>query len=38
MKWSYPAELDAMIAAPQHHHLLLENDFVRVLAMTVKEM
>ena len=35
MKWSYPAELDAMIAAPQHHHLLLENDFVRVLDVRI---
>jgi hypothetical protein len=28
-KW--PDELDALIAAPQHHSLLLENEFVRVL-------
>jgi|SRR3954468_5488176 hypothetical protein len=27
----WPPELDAMIAAPQHHKLLLENDFVRVI-------
>lgn len=27
----WPAELDAMIAAPHHHRLLLENDLVRVL-------
>ena len=27
----WPAELDALIAAPQHHKLLFENDFVRVL-------
>ena len=25
----WPKALDAMIAAPQHHTLLLENDFVR---------
>ena len=31
MDWNYPDELDALIAAPQHHQLLLENDFVRVL-------
>src|SRR5262245_44117029 len=29
--WPWPAELDALIAAPQHHTLLLENEFVRVL-------
>ena len=28
-KW--PDELDALIAAPQHHKLLFENEFVRVL-------
>jgi len=28
-KW--PEELDAMVAAPQHHKLLMENDFVRVI-------
>ena len=27
----WPEELDAMVAAPQHHTLLLENDFVRVI-------
>jgi len=27
----WPAELDALIAAPQHHKLLFENDSVRVL-------
>ncbi len=27
----WPDELDALIAAPQHHKLLLENEFVRVL-------
>lgn len=26
-----PGELDALIAAPQHHKLLFENEFVRVL-------
>jgi len=26
-----PDDLDALIAAPQHHKLLFENDFVRVL-------
>lgn len=28
---SWPPELDALIAAPEHHRLLLENDRVRVL-------
>jgi hypothetical protein len=27
----WPDELDALIASPQHHKLLLENEFVRVL-------
>jgi hypothetical protein len=27
----WPEELDALIAAPQHHKLLLENELVRVL-------
>jgi hypothetical protein len=29
--WSWPAELDARMAAPQYHRLLFENDHVRVL-------
>jgi hypothetical protein len=29
--WPWPDALDAMIAAPQYHLLLLENDRVRVL-------
>jgi hypothetical protein len=29
--WPWPDSLDAMIAAPQYHRLLLENDRVRVL-------
>lgn len=28
---AWPAELDALVAAPEHHKLLLENDRVRVL-------
>lgn len=28
---AWPAELDALIAAPQHHHLMMENEQVRVL-------
>jgi len=30
-QWKFPDELDALTAAPQHHKLLFENDFVRVL-------
>lgn len=30
-QWSWPGELDALTAAPQHHQLLFENEFVRVL-------
>lgn len=33
---SWPAELDAMIAASDNHELLLENDRVRVLDSRVK--
>ena len=29
--WPWPDELDAVVAAPKHHRLLLENDRVRVL-------
>src|ERR1700733_4029689 len=29
--WPWPDSLDAMIAAPQYHRLVLENDRVRVL-------
>lgn len=29
--WPWPPELDAVIAAPKHHILILENDRVRVL-------
>lgn len=29
--WSWPDELDALTAATEHHKLLLENEFVRVL-------
>ena len=30
-RWAWPDELDALIAAPDHHELLLENECVRVL-------
>jgi hypothetical protein len=29
--WDWPDELDALVAAPAHHSLLLENERVRVL-------
>ncbi len=32
----WPAELDAVIAAPEHHQVLLENDSVRVLETLVQ--
>ena len=33
---SWPPELDAVIAAPDHHRLLLENDTVRVLETIIQ--
>ena len=33
---SWPDSLDAVVAAPDHHRILLENDRVRVLEVTVK--
>jgi hypothetical protein len=30
-QWEWPDELDALVAAPAHHTLLLENERVRVL-------
>ena len=32
---SWPESLDAIVAAPQHHRILLENEAVRVLDVTV---
>jgi mannose-6-phosphate isomerase-like protein (cupin superfamily) len=32
----WPPQLDALIAAPSHHRLLLENDRVRVLDTEIK--
>jgi hypothetical protein len=29
--WPWPPELDALIAAPKHHTLILENDRMRLL-------
>lgn len=33
--WPYPDSLDALVAAPQFHRVLLENERVRVLEVTV---
>jgi len=33
--WPWPDSLDALVAAPQHHTLLLEDDRVRVLLTTI---
>ncbi len=29
--WTWDDNLDALVAAPEHHKLLFENNFVRVL-------
>ncbi len=29
--WPWPAELDALVAAPAHHRVLFENDHVRMV-------
>ena len=34
-QWEWPEELDALVAAPDHHHLLLENERVRVLETVI---
>jgi hypothetical protein len=31
MNWHWPDSLDAVVAAPKHHKLILENERVRVL-------
>jgi hypothetical protein len=33
--WSWPDSLDALVAAPKHHTLLLEDERVRVLQTTI---
>ena len=33
--WRWPDELDALVAAPVHHRLLLENALVRVLLTNI---
>jgi len=34
-RWEWPDELDALLAAPEFHRLLLENERVRVLETVV---
>jgi len=31
LAWSWPDDLDALAAAPEHHRKVLENDLVRVI-------
>ena len=33
--WNWPDSLDAIIAAPKHHRLVLENEYVRVLEVRI---
>jgi hypothetical protein len=35
-RWEWPDSLDALVAAPEHHSVLLENDRVRVLEARVE--
>jgi quercetin dioxygenase-like cupin family protein len=35
IEWPWPGELDALIAAPDSHRLLFENDRVRVLEVVI---
>jgi len=35
-EWPWPDSLDALIAAPDHHKLLLENESVRVLEVRIR--
>jgi quercetin dioxygenase-like cupin family protein len=34
--WPWPEEMDALVAAPGSHHVLLENDRVRVLEVMIE--
>ena len=34
-QWEWPDDLDALVAAPDHHRLLLENEHVRVLETVI---
>jgi hypothetical protein len=33
--WPWPSSLDALVAAPQHHRLMYENERVRVLEVRI---
>lgn len=33
--WPWPDSLDAVIAAPRHHRVVLENEYVRVLEVRI---
>jgi hypothetical protein len=33
--WNWPDQLDALVAAPENHHVMLENDRVRVIETRV---
>jgi hypothetical protein len=35
-EWQWPDSLDALVAAPDHHKLLFENDRVRVLNTSIQ--
>ena len=35
-EWPWPGELDALLAAPDSHRLLLETDRVRVLEVVIE--
>jgi len=35
-QWPWPDDLDACIAAPASHHVLFENDAVRVLEVIIE--
>ena len=35
-EWDWPEHLDAMVAAPDHHEVLFENEIVRVLDAVLK--
>ena len=35
-QWSWPDELDALVASPENHTLLFENEFVRVLETVIR--
>jgi hypothetical protein len=36
VSWDWPDELDAVVAAPNSHRVVFENDVVRVLSVTVE--